>query len=89
MYTDGVEAASSNDVPLLISDATVSGTSTVVAKEPDANASTASPTSSSWLDLVKVQHEDTTPEQSAPGGPGSPGYAPKTFKTSRKLIPTL
>eukprot|EP00966_Prymnesium_polylepis_P165553 3827033-Prymnesium_polylepis.1 len=32
---------------------------------------------------------DTTPEQSPPGGPGSPGYSPSTFNTSRKLSPTV
>eukprot|EP00964_Phaeocystis_antarctica_P088953 scaffold56656_cov67-Phaeocystis_antarctica.AAC.2 len=30
----------------------------------------------------------TTPAQSAPGGPGSPGYSPSTLTTSRKLRPT-
>ena len=29
-----------------------------------------------------------TPAQSAPGGPGSPGYAPSTLSTSRKFTPT-
>mmetsp|Transcript_2612 Transcript_2612/g.8483 ORF Transcript_2612/g.8483 Transcript_2612/m.8483 type:complete len:234 (+) Transcript_2612:53-754(+) len=30
----------------------------------------------------------TTPAQSEPGGPGSPGYTPSTLSTSRKLRPT-
>eukprot|EP00962_Isochrysis_galbana_P049172 scaffold20734_cov118-Isochrysis_galbana.AAC.2 len=30
----------------------------------------------------------TWPEQSEPGAPGSPGYVPSTFRTSRKLRPT-
>eukprot|EP00964_Phaeocystis_antarctica_P009599 scaffold5224_cov78-Phaeocystis_antarctica.AAC.2 len=30
----------------------------------------------------------TTPAQSPPGGPGSPGYSPSTLITSRKLSPT-
>eukprot|EP00964_Phaeocystis_antarctica_P004160 scaffold2240_cov75-Phaeocystis_antarctica.AAC.1 len=30
----------------------------------------------------------TTPAQSPPGGPGSPGYSPSTLITSRKLRPT-
>eukprot|EP00964_Phaeocystis_antarctica_P151496 scaffold119109_cov68-Phaeocystis_antarctica.AAC.6 len=30
----------------------------------------------------------TTPAQSSPGGPGSPGYSPSTLSTSRKLSPT-
>eukprot|EP00966_Prymnesium_polylepis_P120980 2795773-Prymnesium_polylepis.1 len=30
----------------------------------------------------------TTPQQSRPGGPGSPGYSPSTLRTSRKLSPT-
>mmetsp|Transcript_101014 Transcript_101014/g.281379 ORF Transcript_101014/g.281379 Transcript_101014/m.281379 type:complete len:210 (-) Transcript_101014:379-1008(-) len=29
----------------------------------------------------------TTPLQSRPGGPGSPGYRPMTFSTSRKFMP--
>ena len=30
----------------------------------------------------------TVPEQSEPGGPGSPGYSPSTLSTSRKFSPT-
>eukprot|EP00983_Pelagomonas_calceolata_P067175 1149387-Pelagomonas_calceolata.AAC.9 len=30
----------------------------------------------------------TTPEQSPPGSPGSPGYMPSTLSTSLKLSPT-
>ena len=31
---------------------------------------------------------ERTPEKSPPGGPGSPGYMPRTLRASRKLSPT-
>eukprot|EP00962_Isochrysis_galbana_P061124 scaffold36275_cov154-Isochrysis_galbana.AAC.32 len=56
------------------------------ASEPlAASPSTASP----GFRCAKVLLNATTcAAQSLPGGPGSPGYEPSTFRTSRKLRPT-
>mmetsp|Transcript_33449 Transcript_33449/g.84577 ORF Transcript_33449/g.84577 Transcript_33449/m.84577 type:complete len:205 (-) Transcript_33449:1933-2547(-) len=56
-----------------------------VLKHPGDSPNTSSATCnvSTWS-----PNSSTVPEQSAPGGPGSPGYKPMTFSTSRKLRPT-
>eukprot|EP00967_Tisochrysis_lutea_P159085 scaffold328123_cov58-Tisochrysis_lutea.AAC.1 len=55
------------------------------ANEANASPKTCSPTQRRPESLPTTA---TSAAQSFPGGPGSPGYAPKTFRTSRKLRPT-
>ena len=55
---------------------------TIEPRAPGAMPNAPSPT------MVPVTLDAHTPAQSAPGGPGSPGYAPSTFSTSRKFSPT-
>mmetsp|Transcript_24330 Transcript_24330/g.56072 ORF Transcript_24330/g.56072 Transcript_24330/m.56072 type:complete len:228 (+) Transcript_24330:2836-3519(+) len=56
-----------------------------VLRQPGHSPKISSPTLK-WL--TRSPNSKTVPEQSAPGGPGSPGYKPITFNTSRKFSPT-
>ena len=60
-----------------------------VPRAPGATPNTLLPTSTRLTSAASTGGAcTTTPAQSAPGGPGSPGYIPSTLSTSRKLMPT-
>ena len=60
---------------------------TYVPRLPPARPSTACPTCSAGMCAARAPTAATTPEQSPPGIPGSPGYMPSTLSTSLKLSP--
>eukprot|EP00963_Diacronema_lutheri_P005331 scaffold414_cov391-Pavlova_lutheri.AAC.1 len=80
--TVGMVAASSNVIPKGMGARLPCQATLCVPRQPEERPNTDSPTE--W----KPPPEERTQEQSPPGGPGSPGYMPKTFRTSRKFKPT-
>mmetsp|Transcript_10407 Transcript_10407/g.63536 ORF Transcript_10407/g.63536 Transcript_10407/m.63536 type:complete len:218 (+) Transcript_10407:10181-10834(+) len=80
--TVGMVAASSNVKPKGMGARLSRQATLCVPKQPEESPNTDSPTE--W----KPPPEERTHAQSPPGGPGSPGYMPKTFSTSRKFKPT-
>ena len=61
-----------------------------VPRHPGAKPNTLLPSSGDTAqeDGCVAGRRTTTPEQSPPGSPGSPGYMPRQLSTSRKLMPT-
>eukprot|EP00976_Prorocentrum_cordatum_P093389 1189350-Prorocentrum_minimum.AAC.1 len=59
-----------------------------VPRQPGARPKALSPTWSTSDPTMPALEATITPEQSPPGGPGSPGYIPRMLRTSRKLMPT-
>eukprot|EP00959_Pyramimonas_sp_CCMP1952_P034792 728926-Pyramimonas_sp.AAC.1 len=100
MRTVGRVAASSYRIDSGLWEMVWSPHTTSVPKQPAARPNTPTPACSACATSSGDEkppasppppHVDkavSTPAQSAPGRPGSPGYMPKTFRTSRKLSPT-